>query len=101
VDLAINSLTLSTGTNILKKDVDVTAFILASNAGSSDIEATLVLYIDEEILESKTSVFNAYEVSEKEFSIRGGRLEPGGHTLKARILIQGGVVDEIDTSNND
>jgi hypothetical protein len=101
VDLAINSLTLSTGTNILKKDVDVTAFILASNAGSSDIEATLVLYIDEEILESKTSVFNAYEVSEKEFSIRGGRLEPGGHTLKARILIQGGVVDEIDTSNNE
>jgi hypothetical protein len=101
VDLAINSLTLSTGSNILKKDVDVTAYILASNAGSSDIEATLVLYSDEEILESKTSIFNAYEVSEKEFSIRGGRLEPGGHTLKARILVQGEVVNEIDTSNNE
>jgi hypothetical protein len=77
VELAINSLTLSTASNTIKRGTDVTAYILASNAGDAD------------------------EVSEREFFIRGARLETGSHTLKAKILVQGGGVEETDLSNNE
>jgi hypothetical protein len=101
VELAINSLTLSTASNTIKRGTDVTAYILASNAGDADVEATIVLYNDEAILESKTTLIRAYEVSEREFFIRGARLETGSHTLKAKILVQGGGVEETDLSNNE
>jgi hypothetical protein len=101
VELAINSLTLSSGSNVLKKGTEVTAYILASNNGGSGIEATIALYSDDEILESKSSALNAYEVKEREFFIRANRLEAGSHTLKAKITVQGESVEETDTTNNE
>jgi hypothetical protein len=101
VDLAINSLTLSSGSNVLKKGTEVTAYILASNNGGSGVEATIALYNDEEILESKSSAINAYEVKEREFFIRANRLEEGSHTLKAKITVQGESVEETDPSDNE
>jgi hypothetical protein len=59
------------------------------------------LYSDDEILESKSSDINAYEVKEREFFIRANRLESGSHTLKAKILVQGESVEEVDPSNNE
>jgi hypothetical protein len=101
VELAVNSLTLSTGSNLLKQGVDVTAYVLASNAGDSDIEATIVLFSDNVILVSITATLRAYEVKEREFFVRGSRLETGSHTLRARIVVQGENVEEIDPNNNE
>ncbi len=101
VDLSINSLTISTGSSTLERGSEVTVYVLASNSGDTPVEATIALYSDDEILESKTSDIGAYEVKEREFLIRANRLEPGSHKLMAKILVQGDVVIENTPSDNE
>ncbi|RMF89815.1 MAG: DUF3344 domain-containing protein, partial [Methanobacteriota archaeon] len=101
VDLAINSLTLSTGSTTIEKGSDITVYVLASNAGEEDLEATIALYSDDDLLESRTFGLPGYDSRKQEFTIRGGELKEGIHTLKAKILIQGAKVEETDPSNNE
>ncbi|GBE18265.1 hypothetical protein BMS3Abin16_00858 [archaeon BMS3Abin16] len=101
VDLSINSLTLSTGSSTLERGADVTVYVLASNSGDTPVEATIALYSDDEILESKTSDIGAYEVKEREFFIRANRLKPGSHKLMAKILVQGDLAVETSPSDNE
>ncbi len=101
VDLAINSLTLSAGSNILKKGSDITAYVLASNSGDFGIEATIVVYIDDSLIESKTAFLSSYSSTDLIFTIKDRYLEPGRRTIKARAVVQGENVEEKDTSNNE
>jgi hypothetical protein len=101
IDLAINSLTLSPGSSTIKFGTDITAHVLASNARDSDVEGTIVLYFEDNILDSKTTTIKAYELKELEFPIKGSSLEPGEHTIMAIILAQGVTVEDVDRSNNE
>lgn len=101
VDLAINSLTLSESSNRITKGEDIKAFILASNAQGSGVDATVALYSDDDLLEAKTVSLGAYEARELEFTIRGARLPIGSHSLKGKILVQGAAVEEINPDDNE
>jgi hypothetical protein len=101
VDLAINSLTLSTGSTNIKRGTDITVYILASNAGDTDVDATVALYSGSELLESKIFSLKGYDSKRAEFSVKGSELESGIHTLKAKILVQGLNVEERNPDNNE
>jgi len=101
VELALNSLTLSTRSDTVRASEDFTVFAFASNAAGSSVEATIALYSDDDLLEAKTITLGSYEAREVEFNVRAGRLAEGPHTLKAKIVVQGVAVRELDPSNNE
>jgi hypothetical protein len=101
VELAINSLTLSSGSSTVKQGEELTAFVLASNAGNGDVLATIVLYSDDEILKIEETIIQAFDSREIEIPIKESDLVTGEHTLKAKIQVQGEGVEEKDPSDNE
>ncbi len=99
IDLAVNSLTLSTGLSNIEEGVDITAFVLISS--DSDAQTAVAVYRGNDLIGSKSIDIKAYQSQEVEFLIRGTRLNTGSNTLRAKIVAQGERVNERDTTDNE
>ncbi len=105
IELAVNSITLSTGSSQIVKGSDFTVYVIVSlispQLGDADTDSAVTLYNGDDILGSKSVSLKAYESRELEFKIRGTLLGSGEHILTAKVVAQGEETVEKTPSDNE